>query len=449
MQGAPWCTGDSPKAQLTTRVQLSKVTDMKRISGSIVALLLAVGLVTALPIGCDFRRAPDSGYTPDSSSPDSGTKDSGETGDTGEGPDTADTALGPQWDCTNRFWHKSDLDISTETTISQFCDTYNAVEGDLTLIFGNADDPILMLDGISCLCEVTGDLELYFLDQTGNDTTADTGNSEEGAKSADDDLLASTTQGRVFGLPLPHASADLELQNLQTVGGTFSVHDVPGVTSIVGVTSLESVGNDLHLETLVGLQIVQFEALHTVGGDIQLLDSPAMQEFLFPALKSTTSLTVGGVASETWHNDLTAVSAPLLESVEGDFAIGGVPALESVSAAALTTVGGAFHVDTTCAYTPDFPALTSVGAFRFLANCATEDFSGLASLQNVTDVVYESSIFVSNNDGITTSEIDSFVMDLSFDENAKLKVHGSESGGCDDWMESKFSRSKVDVCEKR
>jgi hypothetical protein len=194
---------------------------------------------------------------------------------------------------------------------------------------------------------------------------------------------------------------------------------------------------------------VQFSALHTVGGDIQLLDSGEVEGFLFPALTSTTSFTVGGVASETWHADLTDVSAPLLESVSGDFTIGGAPALESVSAEALTTVGGAFHVDTTCAYTPQFPALTSVGAFRFLGHCATEDFSGFGALENVTSTVYESSIYIFNNDEITTAEVDGFILDLSFDDEAKLKVQGSESGGCDDWMETKFSRSQVDVCAVR
>ena len=79
-------------------------------------------------------------------------------------PDT-DTGPEPYSDCETLHWRtEADILLTHQEQVDAFCFEWNAIDGNLTIdLDGDPDSPIWELDGISCLCEVTGDVEIFWI----------------------------------------------------------------------------------------------------------------------------------------------------------------------------------------------------------------------------------------------------------------------------------------------
>jgi len=328
-----------------------------------------------------------------------------------------ETALPVQWDCDQRFWASGEpLVLNTETETAEFCDQYNAVEGDLRVELGTDEDPIMTLDGISCLCEVTGSIEIFYLG------------------------VASGTAGP----PPPHISADLELDNLRAVGGDFYVHHVPGISSVEGVYQLETVGGDLILESNQSVGTVVFDSLISVGGRFAMLDMVQLQAVSVPRLIQSGSLEIG--ASNTWHSRFVYLGVRGLNVVEGDFSVVGVPKLGELEAEALGSIGGALRLDSTCAADLNLPVLEEAGSLHLLGQCGLAGFEGLSSLARLTGSQEEYRLELSYNDGLDLQEVSEFREGFSLEDD-QVEVQGLDVGGCDAWLQARWGRTENDTCE--
>jgi len=335
--------------------------------------------------------------------------------ETGVPDDTGIIELSPQWDCEQRFWAEGgSVVLGTETETSAFCDSYNAVQGDLVVELGRQDDPIQTLDGISCICEVTGSIEIFYL----------------GVEQAGE------------GPPPPHASADLELDNLRTVGGDLLVHHVPGITSVEGIYQLESVGGDLILETNGALGVVAFDSLQTVGGRLALLDLDQLQALIAPLLSQAGSIEIGD--GSTWHSQFVYLSLESLAQVEGALVVSGVPRLNSLKASALGSVGEEVRLGSTCEATLDLPSLASAGSFSLLGNCGLEDLAGVAALETLTGAAEQTVLNLAWNDGLDAQELEQFQSGLSLAGSATVQPGGE--GGCNEWFSTNWGQTQTDIC---
>lgn len=300
--------------------------------------------------------------------------------------------------------------------MSQFCEQYNAIEGDLRVELGADEDPIMTLDGISCLCEVTGSVEIFYL---------------------------GVAEGQA-GPPPPHVSADLELDNLHEVGGDFYVHHVPGITSVEGVYQLEQVGGDLVLESNQAVGTVVFDSLVAVGGRLAMVDQGQLQALSAPKLQQAGSVEIG--TGETWHSRFVYLGLGGLVSVAGDFSVTGVPDLGELKAEALGAVGGTVRLDSTCDATLNLPLLETAGSLHLLGQCGLDNLDGLSALASLSGSDEPYWLDLSFNDGLDDQEIYAF-RDALVLEDDQVQVQGVDVGGCDVWLQSRWGRTQKDTCE--
>ncbi|RME22595.1 MAG: hypothetical protein D6798_15415, partial [Deltaproteobacteria bacterium] len=61
---------------------------------------------------------------------------------------------------TRAWWSAPEVRLEHQAEVDAFCTRYNAVDGDLVVDVGADEDPITQLDGIGCLCEVSGSLTI-------------------------------------------------------------------------------------------------------------------------------------------------------------------------------------------------------------------------------------------------------------------------------------------------
>ncbi len=340
----------------------------------------------------------------------------GTSKETGPPDDTGAMGLPPQWDCDQRFWVQGEpVLLGTEAETAAFCDTYNAVEGDLRVELGRDEDPIQALDGLSCLCEITGSLEILYLDA-----------GDEGGA----------------GMPPPHSSADLELWNLRRVGGDFHVHDVPGITSVEGVYQLESVGGDLVLEANAVLGVVAFDSLQTVGGRLALVGLDQAQAFIAPELLQAGSIEIGD--GTTWHSRFVYLALEGLVQVDGALVVSGVPRLSKLKAEVLEAVGSEVRLDGSCFTTLDLPSLVTAGSLSLLGNCGLEDLSGVSALESLTGAADQTVLNLAWNDGLDAQELDQFQAGLSLAGGVTVQPGGE--GGCNEWFSTNWGRTQAEIC---
>ena len=168
-------------------------------------------------------------------------------------------------DCTELHWRtEADLVLTQQSEVSEFCFEWNAVEGDLIIdLDGDPDEPIWELDGISCLCEVTGDLEIFWIPDYDPDSPAP---------------------------PPPHSSTDLELGLLERVGGELLLRDIWGLAQLSFMSALVEVGGDFRIFGMDNLMGVELLNLSTIGGSFQMTDASMIQSIEFPALSGLGGL---------------------------------------------------------------------------------------------------------------------------------------------------------------
>ena len=359
----------------------------------------------------------------------------GESGsDTGDAVDSqgeTGDALGPQWDCDQDFWAEGLADedgvntlvLDSESAVTHFCTAYNKVDGALRVELGAENDSIMTLDGIACLCEVTGDFEIFYLGY--------------------EDSSAGGGGGRA-GPPPPHASLDLELDNLRKVGGDFRVHHVPGITSIEGVYQLEEVEGDLLLDTNPLVASVVMESLVRVGGEIALDHLENLQAFSAPRLETVGGFRLGDWESGSWHGQFQFLGLGALTTVGENFLISAVPVLETLKAESLASVAGAFHLEAGCQLSLDFPQLSSVGSLQILGVCGLEDFSGLSALSEITGEHEGYSLHVSHNNELSAQELEAFSASLNLQGESLLQ--SGETAGCGEFLLGNYGRDPADIC---
>lgn len=131
-----------------------------------------------------------------------------------------------------------------------------------------------------------------------------------------------TIEGRVT----VENSAELEaLRGVCVI--TVDLHiESPGITSIEPLVALERVGGSLILWRLPLLTEIAFPSLRSVGGDLDVRETGAVESLTFPALTDTD----GSVYLDGWSSALVEVSFPRLQTCQS-FSFSGAPMLASLS----------------------------------------------------------------------------------------------------------------------
>ena len=136
------------------------------------------------------------------------------------------------------------------------------------------DETIKELDGLSCMCEITGSL-----------------------------TISHTSAGE--GVAPPHASTDLELEAIERIGGDLAILEVPGLTTLRGMRGLAEVGGDIRVKDNRSLLGIRFGVLERLGGVMSITGNTELSYLLLPALETAGGITLGdGV---TWHDDFAVL----------------------------------------------------------------------------------------------------------------------------------------------
>ena len=203
-----------------------------------------------------------------------------------------------------------DLDIDLPQDITDFCDAgYAIVDGDVTI----DNTRMLNLDGLECLCQVNGDLEI-----TSNDVLYDI-DGLTGVKYIFGSFEISSDSGMIDAdgmLSLRYVGDDFTIYNVSSiggptdgplagfndliaVGGSFTIETTSSIVHITGFTALESVAIDFVLHNNSALADVSgFVSLDNVGADVEITSNPALPGADAQALADSIA-TVGGTISVT------------------------------------------------------------------------------------------------------------------------------------------------------
>jgi hypothetical protein len=332
--------------------------------------------------------------------------------DSGGEPPVGDTAPETTSDCSELSWRtEADLLLTHQDQVDEFCPQWNAVDGNLTIdLDGDPDAPIWELDGISCLCEVTGDLEIFWI--------------------ADFDPDAASP-------PPPHSSTDLELGLLERVGGSLSIHDIWGLAQLSFMDALVEVGGDLEVYGLDNLLGVDLIGLRAIGGTLSLSDVALLQAVEMGGLEQ-----LGGLrfTSEN-ESDLAAlrkVSFPLLERIERDFELDGPRGLYLVEADALQSIDGSFALRGACSLELDLPLLSQAGSLELVGNCGLESLTGLPIAEISGQAADGVSVRIEGNDGLSQEVLDAFLTSMVVTGAGTVQATAAEDGACSAWQASRW-----------
>lgn len=323
---------------------------------------------------------------------DDGSSGSGEGGD-----DTGDRFT----DCEELVAVAGPVVISTQAGLSGFCESWNAVDGDLYLDVGATEDPITELDGIKCLCAVEGDLTI-------------TGDSSQTLPP--DGAAPPTAPPPGPEVVPPHVVGDIELTLLERVGGDLILTHHPQLDFVQSLVALREVGGDIVLRDIPNLQVIKFFGLETLGGRLVVED---MGKLLVVGLEAAT--TVGGIQlgeagdAETLYF-LVELGLGSLEEVTGDLRLVGARNLPLLRAPELTRVGGALHLEASCVTFPSLGALTEVGSLHLEGNCGLSSLSGLAALERVTGADADGhAVRIAAQDGLDAEETQAWLDGLELE----------------------------------
>ena len=362
--------------------------------------LLWLGLALGACSGSDGTSGADSGGGVD-------TADTGVTGDGGADDTGVDDGgaedTGDEVDCSELRWITDvPVVLDSQTAADAFCAAGNAVEGDLYLDVGTEEDPITELDGVDCLCEVTGDLTI-------------TGDSSQTPPPTP--LWAAPV-----GPPPPHVTGDIELELLERVGGDLILSHHPSLDFVQSLASLSEVGGDIVLEDIPNLQVIKFFGLETVGGTITVTDMGKLLVFGISAATSIGGLELGETDDAETLYFLVEVGMEALQEVTGDLKLVGARNLGNLQAPELVSIGGALHLEGTCTTSPSFASLTSVGSLTLHGNCDVEDFDGFAQLAEVTGSDADGNSVVITQNAVSAEAASAFVAGLELSGGGAVEV---------------------------
>ncbi len=189
-----------------------------------------------------------------------------------------------------------------------FCDTYNAIDGSLTVEGGSATALS------ACLCDVTGDVTFS---ASAVDTT--------------------------------------ELAKLRAIGGDL---DVSGTSALqaVRLPALVSVGGTVTVDGNTALVDLYVDELETVGGPISVTDNPALEGI---GLGKVTAIPAGDL-TVTGNDAALYLEVYRLATVDGDILVAdNAEMFNLVGTDGLATVGGDVRIS-------DLPALTQLSNFEYI-----------------------------------------------------------------------------------
>ena len=326
-----------------------------------------------------------------------------ETAEPDTNPDTGDEPE-PYSDCETLHWRmEPDLLLTNQEEVDAFCFEWNAIDGNLTIdLDGDPDSPIWELDGISCLCEVTGDVEIFWIPDY---------NPDDGAP------------------PPPHSSTDLELGLLERVGGDLLVRDIWGLAQFSFMSALTDVGGDFTLYGLDNLMGISLAGLQRVGGSFRVSDAMMLQAIELEALTELGGL---DVRSQGWGElaSLRKLTLPAVQTINGDVSLVGLSGLYAVEAESLQRIEGALNVEGACSYTPTFTALDEVASFFLTGNCGLEDFNGFP-IERISGQSEDGvSLQIQHNDGLTQEAIDAFVASIALSDPGSVTAMAADDGAC-------------------
>ena len=331
-----------------------------------------------------------------------------------------DTGPAPLSDCSDLHWRSDpDLLLTNQNEVDEFCFEWNALDGNLTIdLDGDPDDPIWELDGISCLCEVTGDLEIFWV--------------------ADYDPDSS--------VPPPHSSTDLELGLLERVGGDLTVHDIWGLAQLSFMSALTEVGGDMTLYGLDNLTGIELVGLETIGGSFRLSDAAMLQAIAFESLVHLGGLELLAEAPGELAG-LRKVTLSSIETLNGDLVMDGAAGLYSLEANSLTTIDGALRVQGGCSFVPELSLLSDVGSLELVGNCGLESLDGLP-ITAIRDQSEEGvSVLIRDNDGLDQDTLDAYIAGVEVTGEGSLEITAADDGACSAYQQQRW-KADSDWCSE-
>jgi hypothetical protein len=373
---------------------------------------------------------------------------SGNEGVDDSGPDRGDTADDPYVHCSDGMaWYEGDLYLSEQSDLDQVCLEFNGIQGDLEVYLGSAADPVNELDGISCLCQVTGDVDIYWMVTDAADTGGEA--TDTGAGGGDDDTgkpagSSSPPPVEPSSVPPPHRSGEIELIELVEVGGDLRIHDIPGVTGVTRMELLETVGGDLVLDGLPQLVEINLSGLTSVAGVLRWKGLEILETVELPGLTALGGIELGERGEDTLLGELETFSIPQVSSVPGDLALLGTPLLASLDLSALELVGGGLRIEGMCALDPSLGALASVGSLWVAAQCSGSPLDALGSLTTVSSETAEIAVGISHLDELTEAQAEAFVEALAIPDGATTTIDLDE--GCEEAWVDWYSTHQEYVC---
>lgn len=162
---------------------------------------------------------------------------------------------------------------------------------------------------------------------------------------------------------------DVDLPNLQWVGGNLIIENNTTLTSLSGLSALFDVNGDLNITGNAGLTTLSgLSALQSVGGSLEVASNPDLASLGLTAVNSVGIMSEDGSITIDSNPALTNANLTSLTSVSGNLEIFDNDALASLSGlGAFASVGGNLYVS-------DNGHLTSLG--------------GLGNVTDVGDYLY-------------------------------------------------------------
>ncbi len=373
------------------------------------------------------------GDSGDSGPPADDVADAG-SGDTGGGDAGADGgADSGATGCDSRAWRKdAEVRLAHQADVDGFCDSYNAVDGDLVVDVGSTDDPITQLDGIGCLCEVTGSLTI-----TGDGDKAPpldkTGAPPHGAQPGERGGQTVDSASRAVPLPPPHVTGDIELTALERVGGDLAITWHPSLTYVEAMRALREVGGDIILAGNPELQVTSFYGLERLGGRLILRQQDKQLILRIPQATTIGGLDLGEAGDAATMSYLVEVKLDALQEVTGDVRLIGPRNLALLSAPQLTRIEGGLHIEAACRTALSLPVLQSAGSVVLDGMCALQDLTGMPALRQLTGQDADgTSLRLHADEGLDADEIAAFVSQL--EDTGPGAVDVDNTGTCADVM---------------